>query len=168
MKSSICETMLLSTDLAGAEDVDRLDREILGAVGLRQDQRAAAIRHQAALQDAEGIGDHPAVQHVVDRDRVAEHGARVLPRPFALHHRDRRQVLVRHAVLLHVAQHGDGEERRRAEGAVGHLELPVQPLGLGRAGRRVDARLAALAMGDEDGVGIAGMDGCRRRGGHAA
>ena len=36
--------------LAGAEQVDRLLREILGALGRGQDQRAAAIGHQAALQ----------------------------------------------------------------------------------------------------------------------
>jgi hypothetical protein len=55
--------------LAGAEDVDRLLREILGAVGRGQDQRAAAVGDEAALQDAERIGDHPRVQHVLDRDR---------------------------------------------------------------------------------------------------
>jgi len=36
--------------LAGAEEVDRLLREIAGALGRDQDQRAAAIGHQAALQ----------------------------------------------------------------------------------------------------------------------
>ena len=35
---------------AGAEQVDRLLREILGAFGGDQDQGAAAIGHQAALQ----------------------------------------------------------------------------------------------------------------------
>ena len=36
--------------LAGAEQVDRLLREVAGALGRDQDQRAAAIGHQAALQ----------------------------------------------------------------------------------------------------------------------
>ena len=36
--------------LAGAEHVDRLLREVLGALGRDQDQRAAAVGHQAALQ----------------------------------------------------------------------------------------------------------------------
>ena len=78
--------------LAGAEDVDRLCREILGALGRCEDQRAAAIGDQAALQQPERIGDHPRVQHVVDGDRVLEGGARVLCRPFALHDRDHRQA----------------------------------------------------------------------------
>ena len=36
--------------LAGAEQIDRLLREVAGALGGNQDQRAAAIGHQAALQ----------------------------------------------------------------------------------------------------------------------
>jgi len=36
--------------LAGAEQVDRLLREVAGALGRNQDQRAAAIGYQAALQ----------------------------------------------------------------------------------------------------------------------
>src|SRR6516162_8171603 len=36
--------------LAGAEEVDRLLREILGSLGSNQNQRAAAIGHQATLQ----------------------------------------------------------------------------------------------------------------------
>ena len=111
--------------LAGAEDVDRLAREILGAVGRGQDQRAAAVGDQAALQDAERIGDHPRVQHVLDRDRVLEGGARILRRPFALHHRDHGDLLVGDAVGLHVAQHRDREHARRAEDAERRLELAV-------------------------------------------
>ena len=116
--------------LAGAQDVDRLRREILGPLGRRQDQRAAAVGHQAALQQAERIGDHPRAQHVVDGDRIAERRARVLRRPLALHHRDHGDLLVRHAVGLHVAQHRDRKQARRAHRAERLLELPVQ------AGRR--------------------------------
>jgi len=36
--------------LAGAEEVDRLLREVAGALSRNQDQRAAAIRHQTTLQ----------------------------------------------------------------------------------------------------------------------
>src|SRR5882672_1180957 len=66
----------------GAEDIDRLGLEILGAVGRGQDQRAAAIGDEAALQDAERIGDHPRVQHILDRDRRLHGGARILRSPF--------------------------------------------------------------------------------------
>jgi hypothetical protein len=36
-------------------------REVAGALGRNQDQRAAAIGHQAALQQSERVGDHPRV-----------------------------------------------------------------------------------------------------------
>src|SRR5439155_6506789 len=48
--------------LASAEDVNRLARKILGAIGGSEDQRAAAVGDEAALQEAERIGDHPRVQ----------------------------------------------------------------------------------------------------------
>jgi hypothetical protein len=47
--------------LAGAEQVDRLLRKVAGALGGDQDQRAAAIGHEAALQQPKRIGDHPRV-----------------------------------------------------------------------------------------------------------
>src|SRR5216683_6952214 len=94
--------------------------------------------------------------HILDGDRrpgSAPQGrppgdrARVLARPFALHDRDHRQLLVREPVGLHVAQHGNHEQSRRPQGAIGLLELA------GEAGRRhdvagaPDARATALAMG---------------------
>src|SRR5882757_8754653 len=43
---------------AGAEDIDRLSRKVFGAVGRGEDQRAAAVGDEAALQQAERVGDH--------------------------------------------------------------------------------------------------------------
>src|SRR5438105_7294175 len=40
------------------------------------------------------VGDHARVRYVLDGDRRPEGGARVLRRPFALHDRDHRQLLV--------------------------------------------------------------------------
>src|SRR2546422_578678 len=40
-----------------------------GALGRDQDQRAAAIGHETALQQPERVGDHPRVQHILDGDR---------------------------------------------------------------------------------------------------
>src|SRR5580704_9151732 len=40
-------------------------------------------------------------------ERCPEGGARVLCGPFALHHRDNRQLLVRQTIGLHVAQDGN-------------------------------------------------------------
>jgi hypothetical protein len=80
---------------AGAEQVDRLLREVAAALGRDPDHCAAAVGHQAALQQPERAGDHPQIEHVVDGDRRFERGVRVLRRPFALHDRDHRQLLVR-------------------------------------------------------------------------
>ena len=138
--------------LAGAEDVDRLGREILGALGGGQDQRAAAVGDQAALQQPERIGDHARAKHVLDGDRIAERRARVLRRPLALHHRHHGDLLVRHAVGLHVAQHRDRERTRRAHRTERLLELAVQA-GCGhRARNATDARSAAFAVRHQDGL----------------
>ncbi len=102
---------------AGAQDIDRLGREILRALGRGQDQRAAAVGHQAAHQQPERIGDHAAVQHVVGGDRIAERRPRVLRRPFALHDGNLGDLLLGHAVGLHVAQHRDGEHATAAPSA---------------------------------------------------
>jgi hypothetical protein len=108
--------------LAGAEEVDGFLREVAGALGGDQDQGAAAIGHQAALQQPERVGDHPRVQHIIDRDRRLEGGARLLRRPFALHDRDHRQLLVRQPIGLHVAQNRDREQSQRAHWHIGLLE----------------------------------------------
>ena len=148
--------------LAGAEDIDRLVRKILGAVGRGQDQRAAAIGDEAALQDAERIGDHPRVQHVLDRDRRLHRGARILRGPFALHHRDHGDLLMGDAVGLHVAQHRDRKHAGRAVDAERRLELAVEAVRRRRARQFADHRLAAFGMGDQHGLAEAGLD--RRRG----
>ena len=75
--------------LAGAEQVDRLLREVAGALGRDQDQRTAAIGHQAALQQPERVGDHPRIQHILDGDRRLEGAARV----FAAHSRCTTQTI---------------------------------------------------------------------------
>jgi hypothetical protein len=85
-----------------------------------------------------------------------------LDRLFALHDRDHRQLLVRQAIGLHVAQDRDREQSRRPHRPIGLLELA------GEAGRRDDiagapnAGAAALAMRDQHRLAQAGGD---RRGG---
>ena len=150
--------------LAGAEHIDRLVREVLGAIGRGHDQRAAAVGDEAALQQPERIGDHPRVQYVLDGDRVLHHRARILRRPFALHHGHRGDLLVGDAVGLHEPQHRDRELARRPVDAVGRFELALQAVGGNRARQFADHRLAALGVGDQHGLAEAGLD---RRGGVA-
>src|SRR5882672_7196184 len=144
--------------LAGAEDIDRLGLEILGAVGRGQDQRAAAVGDEAALQDAERIGDHPRVQHILDRDRRLHGGARILRGPFTLHHRDHRDLLMGDAVGLHVAQHRDRKHAGRPVDAEWRFELAVQAVRRRRTRLLADHRLAALGVGNQHGLAKPGLD----------
>ena len=162
VKSSIWLTIGVSTDLAGAEQVDGLRREILGAVGGGQDQGAAAVGDEAAHQQAERVGDHPRAQDVLDGDRVAEGGARVFRRPFALHDRHHRQLLLGDAVGLHVAQDRDREEGRRPHRPVGQFELAGEAARRHRRARARDAGAAAFAVGDQDRLAQPAFE--RRRG----
>jgi len=41
-------------------------REVAGALGGNQDQRAAAVRHEATLQWPDRVGDHPGIEHILD------------------------------------------------------------------------------------------------------
>src|SRR6202040_2066683 len=97
-----------------------------------------------------GVGEAEAREEV--KSAIWLTGSRVLARPFALHDRDHRQLLVRQAIGLHVAQHRDREQSRRPHRPIGLLELA------GEAGRRddiagaLDAGPAALAMCDQDRV----------------
>ena len=102
-------------------------------------------------------------------------GARVHRRPFALHDRDHRQLLVRQAIGLHVTQHRDREQSRRPQRSTPTLTLPRlrgrEGRGLTRKARRrhdiagaPDAGAAALAMGNQYRLAEARGD---RRGGVA-
>ena len=92
----------------------------------------------------------------LDGDRRLAGGARVLCRPFALHDRDHRQLLVRQARGLPVAQHGNREQTRRSHWPIGLLELAGEVAGA------ADAGAASLAMRDQYRFGEARRD---RRGG---
>ena len=102
------------------------------------------------------------LQHVVDGDRVLHRRARIFGRPFALDNGDHRELLLADAVVLHVAQHRDGEGRGRAGDAERHLELTLQAGAITGKSADADARAAAFAVGDEDGIAQPLVD--RRRG----
>ena len=110
------------------------------------------------MQDAERVGDHPRVQHVGNRDRRLHGGAGILCRPFALHHRDHRDLLMGNAVRFHVAQHRDRKHARGCRDTVRQLELSVQAVGAHHAWRTADVRLAAFGMCDQHGLAQPGFD----------
>ena len=116
------------------------------------------------MQDAERVGDHFRVEHVLDGDRLLHRGARVLRRPLALRHGDHGDLLMGDAVRLHVAQHRNRKHAGRPVDAERRLELAVEAVRRRRARQFADHRLAALGMGDQHGLAEAGLD---RRGGMA-
>src|SRR6266436_3893925 len=76
--------------------------------------------------------------HILDGDRrpgSAPQGrppgdrARVLARPFALHDRDHRQLLVRQAIGLHVTQDRNREQSRRPHRPIGCSNGPARLVG---------------------------------------
>ena len=147
---------------AGAEDVHGLLREVPGPLRPGQDQGAAAVRDEAAFEQVERIGDHARCQHVLHRDRVAIGCAGVAPRPLPLDNGHHGELLMGQTVLLHVAQDGDGEHRRRSHGAVGIFELLRQPRGPGSAPSSADLRPTALSMRDQDSFGLPGLNRSHR------
>ena len=68
----------------------------------------------------ERVSNPKRVQHILDGDRLQK-VARGLGRPFALHDRGHRQLLVREAIGLHEAQHRDREPSRRPHWPIGLL-----------------------------------------------
>src|SRR5581483_11140017 len=147
--------------LAGAEDIDRLARKILRAIRGGENQRAAAVGDEAALQQAERIGDHPRIEDVGDCDRVLHRSAGILPCPLALYHRDHGELLMGDAVGLHEPQHGNREHAGRPVDAERRLELSVQTVRRRRARLLADHRLAALGVRDQHGLAESRLDrGC--------
>ena len=153
---------LVGRRLAGAEHPDGLLLAVPRALGADDDDRAAGIGDEAAVEEVERVGDPARGEHVVDGDRVAHHRLRVEGRPLAGGDGDLGELLVRGAVLVHVAHAGHGVVRGRAADVVGHLELGggVPRVERGACGAAAAAAGgAALAVGDEGDVDEAGGDG---------
>lgn len=128
-------------------------------LGDEQD-RAAAVGADAAVQFGERIGDHRAVEDLVDGDRIAVHGVRVGRRVGARLDGHLGQLLQSRAVLVHMAAGGHGVfgdqgvpvgglELERAAGAEGEVGGTAPGLEVGAGGGTVD---------EEYGVGVAGGD----------
>jgi hypothetical protein len=94
-----------------------------------------------------GVGEAEAREEV--KSAIWLTGTRVLARPFALHDRDHRQLLVRQAIGLHVAQYRNPEQSRRAHRPIGLLELAGEARRCHDIASAPDLGAAALAMRDQ-------------------
>ena len=63
----------LGMALPGTDDTDRLLDRVPGAGGAGDDECAAPVGHQAAVEAVERVADHPRGEHVFDGQRVATH-----------------------------------------------------------------------------------------------
>ena len=126
------------------EHPDGLLLAVLRALGADDDDRAAGVGDEAAVEQVEGVGDPAGGEDVVDGDRVAHHRFGVERRPLARGDGDLGELLVGRAVLVHVAHAGHRVVRRRPADVVGHLELggrvPGVECRVGRSRRAVRRR----------------------------
>ena len=107
-----------------AEHVDRRLRAVGGAVAPGEHERAAPFGRHRAVEQVVRVGDHPAVEDVLGRERPAPvvHGVGMDMAVVADRRRDRRQRLGLRPVHVHVAA-GDERELGRGEHAVRRDEL---------------------------------------------
>ena len=157
--------------LGRAQDIDRFLRQVTCAFRGRDDQRAAAVRDHAAVQQVQRRRHHARGQHVVHGDRIAELGGRIERGMAARGHRDLGQLLAGGAELVHVPLRGQCVVADRGR-AVARLELfgrvaAARPAGPDREAVRrplaavQDERHVAVARGNR-GRGVGRMRHERR------
>ena len=160
VRSADCDTFERVADVVGrAEHVDGATRQILRPVLGGQHAGPTPVRHHAAVEQVERIGDHPRRQHVVDGDRIAVLRHRVEPGVAAGGDGDLGQLLGRRPVLSHVARR---RQRVRADERVPPQSVP----GLRRGHRPASAasdlathgRQLRAAVGHEHDLAGAGLD----------
>ena len=149
---------------AGSQHPDRKLRQITGPFLGGEDDCAATITADAAVQLRQRIGHHPRALHVVDGDRVLVVRLGVQRRVVPRRHRDLGELLDRRAELVHVAlrRHRVLRDERVPER---HVELD----GPARAERQVRAPPPRFEVGpcgrpvhEHDRLDVPGED---RRGG---
>ena len=112
--------------LGHAHDRDQRLLQVARAVGAADDDGRTAVALEAAVEQAEGIGDHARGVMLLDRERLVHHHVAVEDRVLARDHGDLGEVPRRRAVELHVAARALGIELGRREHADRRLELGRQ------------------------------------------
>jgi hypothetical protein len=132
----------------------------------------AAVALQAAVEEAQRIGNHARILVILDADRRRHGGVTVERGVGARGHRDLGELAARRAVALHVAARHGRIELRRCDGTERHLELAddAELRHLLHAAADAALRIAVAPHRDQHVVADAGRDGgtCRLDGGDAA
>ena len=165
------------------EQPDRRPVEGFGDIGADHDNRAAAVGEQAAVEAAQGAGDHPGVQDLVAGERFAAIGLGVEARPGAGGDRQVGELLGRGAEFGEMARGGQRIGADRGRQAIGRLKLVAEVVadledilvllrtlgaavqdhgdlaepGLDGRGRMAEMELEGCAA-DRGGVGVFGLD----------
>ncbi len=140
--------------LALSENFDPRSRDLPRNLGARDDHRAAAVGHHAAIQTVQRIAQHRRVEHLVDGDRLLEQRVRVVLRVLRGGHLHPRQLLTGRPELVHVPLRCERVHAQRA-GAVDQFERAFRALVDGPRGRLAPRTIGqrhqrhrALALGD--------------------
>ena len=109
--------------LGDPADIDRALPQIAGALGSADDDGGGAGALEAAVEQAERVGDHARVHVILERHRFLHHRAFIQPRMATTRHRDFGELRLGRAVGFHVATRHVGVELRRRVRAERHFEL---------------------------------------------
>ena len=149
--------------LARAQDPHARPLEAPGDLGLHHHDGAAAVADDAAVEPVQRIGDHRRVDHVLDRDHLAQHGVRVVLGVVRGGHLDPGELRAGRAELVHVPHGGHGvlvHHRRPERELERHVRHAHAVVARGRArGHALGAR--AAGQRDQRHVALAGRDGLR-------
>ena len=74
----------------------------------RDDQGAAAIRDETAVQTVQRIADHRRIDHVLDGDQLAQHGVGIVLGMMGSRDLDPGELLAGGAEFMHVAHRRHG------------------------------------------------------------
>ena len=119
----LCDHHVLG-GLARSPHVNGLLGAVLGALGAGEDDGAARVRHEADVQEVEGIADRPRAEHIRHRDGIAVARLGIERGPLSRGHRHLRPLLQGGAVLVHVPRRDHPEVGGRSCEAVRDFELP--------------------------------------------
>ena len=146
--------------LACTQEAHARPLEAPGDLRFHHHDGTAAVADDAAVEPAQGIGDHRRVDHVLDGDHLAQHGVGVVLSVARGGHLDPGELGAGRPELVHVPHGGHGVlvHHRRPEGILErHVRHAHAVVARGRAcGHALGSR--AAGQGDQRHVALAGRD----------
>src|SRR5262245_34783024 len=144
-----------------SDTTDRLARKIRCTISSHEKQRATTGGDEATFEEMKRVRDQTRVQNVTNCYRIAMARTRIFACPLALHDSHHRQLLRRHAVLLHVPQDRQRKECRRTDRTIRGLELARQTGAAAKASKvaATNMRTPTFAVCNQHGLTQAVLNG---------